>query len=94
MEISDPPAVLYVLGDMPAIDDQPVMTIVGSRRPTEYGAISAFNLSRALCSAGFIVVSGGAQMCIRDRCYTETVISLHFVKRPPVGCFGICKKGG
>lgn len=60
MEISDPPAVLYVLGDMPAIDDQPVMTIVGSRKPTEYGAISAFNLSRALCSAGFIVVSGGA----------------------------------
>lgn len=60
MEIPDPPAVLYVLGDMPSIDDQPVITVVGSRKPTEYGAISAFNLSRALCSAGFVVVSGGA----------------------------------
>lgn len=60
MEIPDPPAVLYVLGDMPSIDGQPVMTIVGSRKPTEYGAVSAFNLSRALCSAGFVVVSGGA----------------------------------
>ena len=60
MEIPDPPAVLYVLGDMPSIDGHPVMTIVGSRKPTEYGAVSAFNLSRALCSAGFVVVSGGA----------------------------------
>lgn len=60
LQIPDPPAVLYVMGDLPKSDGQPFITIVGSRKPTVYGALSAFNLSRALCSAGFVVVSGGA----------------------------------
>lgn len=56
----DPPCVLYVLGDLPDTDSEPSVSIVGSRKPSEYSALSSFNLSRSLASAGFVIVSGGA----------------------------------
>lgn len=58
--IPDPPCVLYVLGDLPDTDSEPSVSIVGSRKPSEYSALSSFNLSRSLASAGFVIVSGGA----------------------------------
>ncbi len=58
-EISKPPAALWCRGDPAALRD-PLIGIVGSRRPTQYGRRVASTLSADLATAGFGVVSGGA----------------------------------
>ncbi|MFA6433412.1 MAG: DNA-processing protein DprA [Elusimicrobiales bacterium] len=57
--IYDPPLALYVKGKL-APGSVPV-GIVGTRRPTDYGARSAAGLSRGLVKAGLTVVSGLAR---------------------------------
>jgi DNA processing protein len=62
-ELSDPPAVLYVHGDVArfaraASTDR--VAIVGARRATEYGLQQARGLGRGLAAAGLTVVSGMA----------------------------------
>lgn len=59
-EIPNPPAVLYVKGEMPNIDDEVVITMVGPRKPSDYGAEKAFELSRSLTFSGCLILSGGA----------------------------------
>ena len=59
--ISDPPTVIFVKGELPELDNEPTVTVVGPRRPSEYGIKSAFSLSRRLSLGGFIVISGGAK---------------------------------
>lgn len=56
--IAAPPPVLYVKGDLPA--EGPAVSIVGSRKATEYGLSTAANFGAALAAAGVLVVSGGA----------------------------------
>ena len=56
-EISDPPPVLYYLGELTPQDEWSV-AIVGTRNPTSYGREAAGVLSRDLASAGITVVSG------------------------------------
>ncbi|MFN2257887.1 MAG: DNA-processing protein DprA [Desulfuromonadaceae bacterium] len=56
-EISDPPALLYVSGEL---STRPCIAIVGSRRATRDGKRMAKELGRDLASAGFCVVSGMA----------------------------------
>ncbi len=58
--IADPPAVIFVKGEMPEIDNEPAITIVGPRKPDEYGVKSAFSLGRRLTLGGCLVISGGA----------------------------------
>ena len=58
--IHDPPAVLYVLGQLKATDAV-AMGVVGSRRCTHYGAEQAERFGQLLGRAGFTVVSGGAR---------------------------------
>ena len=56
-EIPDPPAVLYVLGDLP--DEKiPRLAIVGTRKATPSGCLIAKVLAKELSEAGFIIVSG------------------------------------
>ena len=58
-EISAPPTVLHVLGDLRLTSA--ALAIVGSRSPTPYGLKVAWQLARALAARGFGVVSGLAR---------------------------------
>lgn len=58
--IANPPAVLYVWGELPSIDENVCISIVGTRNATTYGINSAFTFGYELAKAGAIVVSGGA----------------------------------
>jgi DNA processing protein len=53
--ISSPPKKLYCLGNIP---DLPMVSIVGSRKPTEYGRQITYKLAYDLASAGICIVSG------------------------------------
>jgi DNA processing protein len=56
--ISNPPLVLYVLGEIP---DEPSISIVGTRKPTDYGKEYAAEFSYALSKMGICIVSGLAR---------------------------------
>ena len=56
--IPDPPYVLYVKGRLPAVDAEPVIGVVGTRRSTPYGDKMARNISYEIASRGGIVVTG------------------------------------
>ena len=57
-QLSPPPPVLYLRGEVPA---GPAVAIVGSRRPDPYGEEAADLFARALATAGVAVVSGFAR---------------------------------
>jgi len=59
--IYDPPLVLYVRGNLPHIDDQPVIGVVGTRKCTPYGIKTAEKLCYDLSCRGIIVVTGLAR---------------------------------
>jgi len=54
-DISSPPKGLYLAGQIP---DLPMVSIVGTRRPTRYGEEITYRLAYELAKAGFCVVSG------------------------------------
>lgn len=54
-EIKNPPTFLYASGPLP---DIPLVAIVGSRRPTDYGRQVTYRLASELAAAGVGVVSG------------------------------------
>lgn len=58
-EIPDPPPFLYVRGKLDALSG--TVAIVGSRRATSYGLMSAKRFSEALAAFGFTIISGGAR---------------------------------
>ena len=58
--IQQPPAVLYVQGDLGEIDNEAAISIVGSRRCSEYGRNAAEHLGSQLAASGAVVVSGFA----------------------------------
>lgn len=58
--IPDPPAVLYLRGRMPRIDDSLSIGVVGSRKTSDLVLKTAEKLSYELSKSGAIVVSGGA----------------------------------
>ncbi|MBI3261080.1 DNA-protecting protein DprA [Candidatus Berkelbacteria bacterium] len=55
-QITDPPLLIYTKGTLPA--DEPTVAIVGTRKPTDYGAAAAQYFAKGLASQGIIVVSG------------------------------------
>lgn len=55
-----PPVVLYVLGDISGIDDEVAVTVVGTRRATDYSAYVTEYLSYNMAQAGAVIVSGCA----------------------------------
>jgi DNA processing protein len=59
-EIHNTPYILYVKGKINFINSSPLISIVGSRKYTSYGAQTAENFSRDLANAGFTIVSGMA----------------------------------
>ncbi|WP_263786739.1 DNA-processing protein DprA [Salinibacter grassmerensis] len=56
-EIYDPPAFLWMRGTLPE-DGRPMVTVVGTRRCTDYGRAQAHHFGAALARRGFTVVSG------------------------------------
>lgn len=58
--IFNPPAVLYVDGKLPDIDNSIVIGIVGTRRASDYAVKAADVMSRGIAERGAIVASGGA----------------------------------
>ncbi|OJU16328.1 MAG: DNA protecting protein DprA [Clostridiales bacterium 43-6] len=61
LRITTPPAVLYVKGSMDGIDDEVVVTMVGTRKSTDRGNKTAAILAYRLAQGGAIVLSGGAK---------------------------------
>ncbi|MCS4136144.1 DNA-processing protein DprA [Salinibacter ruber] len=56
-EIYDPPAFLWMRGTLPE-GDRPMVTVVGTRRCTDYGRTQAHHFGAELARRGFTVVSG------------------------------------
>jgi len=59
--IYDPPLVLYVRGSLPAIDEEAVVAIVGTRDCTPYGISAAEGIGRRLAQSGLVVATGLAR---------------------------------
>src|SRR5579883_3359917 len=60
LQIYDPPVLLYVRGDVQVLN-QPMLSIVGTRRPTAYGTQMTERLARDLAKRGIVIVSGLAR---------------------------------
>lgn len=59
-EIHNPPAVIYIKGELPRVDDMLSIAIVGTRTATSYGVKVGYEISYLLSKLGAVVVSGGA----------------------------------
>lgn len=59
--IADPPMVLYYRGQLPSVDSEPVVGIVGTRRASPYGLTVAKQMGYQIAECGGIVVSGMAK---------------------------------
>ena len=60
MNIYAPPAVIYIEGNLPDIDNRLSIGIVGTRRATKYGLDNSYKIGYALSKYGVTIVSGGA----------------------------------
>ena len=60
LEIYDPPAVLWMRGDVSLLK-RPGIAVVGTRHPTPYGAGMAEMLSHDLAGRGMVILSGMAR---------------------------------
>lgn len=61
LRIFNPPALLYMKGELPPIDDEVVIAVVGTRRATAKGVEASASLAARLARAGVLIVSGGAE---------------------------------
>ncbi len=59
-EIYQPPWVFFTKGDQSLLNN-PIIAIVGTRNPSQYGRIIAEKLAKELTEHGFIIVSGMAR---------------------------------
>lgn len=58
--IKDPPTVLYYIGELPDFNNVLSISIVGTRKLSEYGKGTAYKIGYELGAAGVVVVSGMA----------------------------------
>ncbi len=58
--LNDSPIVLFIKGMFPDIDNEPIISIVGPRRISNFGRKAAYSLSKRLAKSGIIIASGGA----------------------------------
>ena len=61
LSITDPPAALFVRGDMPNFDQELCIAVVGTRKVSAYGAAMAQDIAGRLTDAGCLVISGAAR---------------------------------
>lgn len=60
-KLEDPPVLLYVLGQLPQMNDRLCIGMVGTRKMSEYGRESAYKISYELAAAYGVIVSGMAR---------------------------------
>ena len=58
--LKNPPAVLYYMGELPDFNKKLCISIVGTRKMSEYGMKAAYKIAYEVASSGAIVVSGMA----------------------------------
>ena len=58
--IPDPPVVLYYKGQLPDLDAQPAIGVVGTRKASAYGMTAAKRMGYQIAKCGGVVVSGMA----------------------------------
>lgn len=58
MEISNPPFLLYGIGDARLLGEERLISIVGTRKPSSYGQIVSHRLAADLAALGWVIVSG------------------------------------
>ena len=58
LQTQDPPLLLYVMGQLGALQHPQRLAVVGSRNPTPQGALNARQFAQALGEAGVCIVSG------------------------------------
>ena len=58
--IKNPPVLLYYRGNLPRFNERMLISVVGTRRLTDYGRKNAFTVSHDLARAGAVIVSGMA----------------------------------
>lgn len=75
--IPDPPAVLYVKGDVSGLHAPKCLAVVGTREPTPYGEAVARKSAATAAEAGFTIVSGLAHGC--DTLGHEGCLDVHGV---------------
>lgn len=56
--ISAPPAVLYVKGRLPVMDDEAAIAVIGTRKATPYGLKMARDIAEEIVRCGGVVISG------------------------------------
>ena len=59
--IDNPPLVLFVVGDISGLDDELLLTVVGTRKESLYGKRACELICSELCVSGFSIVSGLAK---------------------------------
>lgn len=62
-EISDPPALLFVKGDMQGLHASRTLAVVGTRKPTPDGEALALRSGRIAVQSGYAIISGLALGC-------------------------------
>lgn len=59
-EIYNPPAVLFMYGDISYIDNSVALAVVGARKPSDYSVKIAENIVSELAKVGTVIISGFA----------------------------------
>lgn len=59
--LADPPVLFYRKGSLSDLSSEVILSIVGPRRPSEYGQKAAFTIASRLASGGFSIANGGAR---------------------------------
>lgn len=57
-QLETAPCVLYILGRLPVTDERPAITVVGTRRASNYGLRTAKNFGADIARSGCLLVSG------------------------------------
>lgn len=58
--MKNPPILLYYMGNIPNLNNKVCVSVVGTRKMTEYGMRSCYKIAYELANAGAVVVSGMA----------------------------------
>ncbi len=74
-QIKDPPIVLYALGNIQLLHQQPLLSVIGSRKPTNQGWEKVAHIVPSLVKNDWVIVSGMARGI--DRYSHELTIQSH-----------------